>query len=392
MGSAATPGLAPRMVGFLSHLRANDFPVGPAEAEAALGLFMDQQWLPHDRARLGLRILLASRAEEWRRFDELFEAYWLRRGRTRERETAKPGGATGKQHPEIWQDHLERGDGKAPDRSAMQEAIADDDEAVDGGQGRLIATKQTSLQRTDLRHLTDPDEIAAAERLAFRIARSLRYRLSRRHRVAQKGTRLDLRRTIRANLSLGGEPLNLIQQKKPDRPVRIVVFLDVSGSMQPYSRFFLQFVKGLVCTWLEADAFLFHTRLLRVTDAIRDKDNIRAMSRLALMAEGFGGGTRLGACLKIFNDRYAKTTLDSRTVFICLSDGYDTGSCDDLVDELGRLKKRARRLVWLNPLLGWRDYEPVNRAMAAAMPLIDHFAAAHTLEALAAIEADLGRL
>lgn len=390
--AAEAPGLAPRMIGFIGHLRANDFAVGPAETEAALRLFEDERWLPPDRARLGLRILLTSRREEWQRFDDLFEAYWLRRGLVRTRTASTFGSATGQQHPEIWQDHLDgRKDGSSKP-GVQQEAVTDDDTASEGGRGRLIASAQTALQRTDLRHLTDPDEIAAAERLAYRLARTIRYRLSRRHRVARKGTRLDLRRTIRANLSQGGEPLDLIQQKKPDRPVRIVVLLDVSGSMQPYSRFFLQFVKGLVCSWLETDAYLFHTRLLRVTDAVRDRDSIRAMSRLALMAEGFGGGTRLGACLKIFNDRYAKSTVDSRTVFLCLSDGYDTGSCDDLVHELSRLKRRVPRLVWLNPLLGWRGYEPINKAMAAAMPLIDHFAAAHTLEALAAIEPDLKTL
>lgn len=382
------------MVGFLSHLRKNDFAIGPGETETALRLLEDGRWLAPDQARLGLRILLTSRLEEWQRFDDLFEAYWWRRGRVRDdaRSSSKPGSATGQQHPEIWRDHLERGDGKTPKRGVTAEAVSDDDAASEGGQSRLIASMQQALQRTDLRHLTDPEEIRAAERLAFRLARSIRYRLSRRYRVDQRGTRLDLRRTIRANLSQGGEPIDLIQQRKPDRPVRIVMLVDVSGSMQPYSRFFLQFMKGLVCSWIDTDAFLFHTRLLRVTDAIRDRDSIRAMSRLALMAEGFGGGTRLGACLKTFNDRYAKSTLNSRTVFLCLSDGYDTGSCDDLVDELTRLKKRAPRIVWLNPLLGWRDYEPINNAMVAAMPLIDHFAAAHTLEALAAIEPELARL
>ncbi len=386
------PGVTARMAGFLAQLRANDFTVGPAETEAALRLFDDERWLPRDRARLCLRILLACRREEWEHFDDLFEAYWFRRGRMREHKPSKPGAATGQQHPEIWQDHLDgRKDGNTKP-GVQQEAVGDDGDLAEGGQGRLIASNQAVLQRTDLRHLTDPEEIAAAERLAYRLARSIRYRLSRRYRFHQKGTRLDLRRTIRANLSLGGEPLTLIQQKKPERPVRLVVFLDVSGSMQPYSRFFLQFVKGLVCTWLETEAFLFHTRLVRVTDAVRDRDSLRAMSRLALMAEGFGGGTRLGACLNIFNDRYAKSAVNSRTVFLCVSDGYDTGSCDDLVDELSRLKRRANKLVWLNPLLGWRDYEPVNSAMVAAMPFIDHFAAAHTLETLAAIEADLARL
>ncbi len=174
--------------------------------------------------------------------------------------------------------------------------------------------------------------------------------------------------------------------------MRIVVFLDVSGSMKAYSRFFLQFVKGLVCQWIDTDAYLFHTRLIRVTDALRERDATKAMMRLSLMAEGFGGGTKLGASLRTFNDAYAKRALNSRSVVIMLSDGYDTGPADRLARELARLKRRAPRLVWLNPLLGWRDYEPVTAAMAAALPFVDHFAAANTLESLAAIEPDLARL
>jgi uncharacterized protein with von Willebrand factor type A (vWA) domain len=381
------------MVGFIDHLRENDFAAGPAETEAALRLLADEDGPPLARARQSLRILLACRREEWDRFDDLFEAYWFSRGRVRTRSTPKAGSATGKPHPEIWRDHLaSRKIGPEKPGVLQEEVAADDDAVTKGGKTRLIASRQNVIQRTDLRHITDPEEIRAAERLAYRLATALRDRLSRRYRRARQGPRLDMRRTIRANLSVGGEPLDLVRKKRPDRPVRLVVLLDVSGSMQPYSRFFLQFVKGLVCRWMETEAFLFHTRLVRVTDAIRDRDSIRAMGKLALMAEGFGGGTRLGACLELFNQRYAKRILNSRSVVMILSDGYDTGSCDDLVDQLSRLKKRGKRLVWLNPLLGWRDYEPINQAMVAAMPLIDHFAAAHTLESLALIEADLRRL
>ena len=162
--------------------------------------------------------------------------------------------------------------------------------------------------------------------------------------------------------------------------------------MKHYSRFFLQFAKGLVGGWLEAEAFVFHTRLLKVSDAMRESDPFRAMTRLSLMAEGFGGGTRIGASLKAFNDNHAAQALNSRSVVIILSDGYDTDGPDLLAGELKRLQKRARRIVWLNPLMGWRDYEPAARAMAAALPLIDCFAPAGTLEELAAIEAQLSQL
>lgn len=388
-------GTATAMVRFIHHLRINDFSIGTRETEIALALLKDENWFAQGRARLGLRSVFASCRDDWERFDDLFEAYWFGRGRMRQRESkSKTGSATGRQHPGIWQTHLndDRSDGRPSVRSAQQEAVDDSDIDAAPSQSRFVASPDNLIRRTDLRHITDPDEIRNAERLAYRLAVAIRYRLSRRYHLQKGGLRLDLRRTIRASLSVGGDPFNLIEKARPDRPVRLSILLDVSGSMQPYSRFFLQFVKGLVCSWFRTEAFLFHTRLVRVTDSIRDQDSIRAMSKLALMAEGFGGGTKLGSCLKVFNDRYARSMVDSRTVFFILSDGYDTGSCEDLVHELTRLKKLVPRLVWLNPMLGWRDYEPVNRAMAAAMPLIDHFAAAHTLDALAAIEGDLACL
>jgi uncharacterized protein with von Willebrand factor type A (vWA) domain len=257
---------------------------------------------------------------------------------------------------------------------------------------RLAASRQETLARADLRHLADPEEIAAAEALALRLARAMTYRLTRRYRLDIAGVRIDLRRTIRHSIAHGGEPIEIARRDKPDRPVEILLILDVSGSMKPYLRFYLQFMKGLVSQWKRSDAYLLHTRLVRITDALRDRDPLHAMTRLSLMAEGFGGGTKLGRCLKIFNDAHAKRALTSRSVVFIVSDGYDTGTPAELVRELSRLKKRARRLVWLNPMLGWRDYAPVTAAMKAALPFIDRFAAAHTLAALAAIESDLSRL
>lgn len=382
--------ISARMAGFIGHLRLNGFPLGPRETEGALEIVAHGANLDPDISRLRLKTALCGRHEDWERFDDLFEAFWFARGRERVRERrSRSGKQEDSARPKVWDSILPPDDSTGVPRSAAHGDGEGDSEAASG---RLVASRQAALSRTDLRRIVDAAELAEAEALALRLAGAIRFNLSRRRIAASNGDRLDLRRIIRRSLSKGGEPIDLVRRRRPVRSVRLVLLLDVSGSMKPYSRFFLQFAKGLVGKWLEAEAFVFHTRLLKVSDAMREADPLRAMTRLSLMAEGFGGGTRIGASLRIFNDRHAARALNSRSVVIILSDGYDTDEPELLVAELKRLQKRARRIVWLNPLIGWRDYQPVARAMAAAMPLIDCFAPAGTLEELAAIETQLSRL
>jgi uncharacterized protein with von Willebrand factor type A (vWA) domain len=389
-----TPDIASRRVaGFINHLRLNDFVLGPNETGLALRV-LSRGLTDRDTARQQLKVLLTGRHDEWTRFDTLFEAYWFTRGRERSRwrtvggpSATKPGPRTHK----AWSDHLGAEEGEGQNTLPQIEAEGHG-QGHGAATGRLIASDKTGRTKIDLRHIVDLDEIVEAERLAYRLACAIRYRISRRLKAAKSGSRIDLRRTIRASLAHGGEPMELRRRRVTSRPIRLVVFLDVSGSMKHYSRFFLQFVRGLTGVWVDTDAYLIHTRLVRVTDALRDGDPMRAMTRLSLMAEGFGGGTRLGDCLSVFNQSYAKAALNSRSVVIIISDGYDTGTPERLSAELARLKKRSHRIIWLNPLLGWENYQPVTAAMAAAMPHIDHFAAANTLETLAGIEQELAHL
>lgn len=384
-----------RVRGFVRHLRLNGFAVGPAETALALDIL--GRLGPSDPAavRHALKVGLAGNREQWDRFDELFSAYWQGRGVR----TATVLGGQGEQRarksrPALWNRVLprEEGDGSAMPAAMASTSAASDEDGRTAGLHRIAADRTEKLVTADLRDLVAREDVAEAERVAERLAAAIRYRLSRRRRPSARGRVLDLRRTIRRNLAHGGEPFELMRRARPDRPVRIVVLLDVSGSMKLYSRYFLLFVRGLLSRWARADAFLFHTRLARVSEALTDKDPLRAMARLSLMTEGFGGGTRIAGAIADFNRAYAKQAIDSRTVVIVVSDGYDTEPPEALAVALAELKRRARRLVWLNPLLGWKGYEPVARGMAAALPFIDHFAAANTLEALAAIEPDLARL
>jgi uncharacterized protein with von Willebrand factor type A (vWA) domain len=384
-------GAAQRMTGFMAQLRRNGFAVGPGETELALTIVAATDLADAAGTRLALKTMLSGDRPQWERFDALFDAFWFGRG-VKTALRIESGGTTRRddRRPRIWDKLLPADLGSAA--LGPLECVSGADADAPDGSGRIVATRSAALSRADLRNLTSPKEMEEAELVAERLARAIRYRLSRRRVPARRGDTMDLRRTIRRSISRGGEPMELLRRRRPERPVRLVVLLDVSGSMRLYSRYLVAFVRGLLGQWLQADAFLFHTRLIHISEVLRERDRGRAMDRLSLMVEGFGGGTLIAGSLRAFNDRFAKAALNSRSVVIIMSDGYDTDPPASLVAELVRLKRRARRLVWLNPLLGWRDYAPVARAMAAALPYIDCFATAHSLDSLAALEGELARL
>jgi uncharacterized protein with von Willebrand factor type A (vWA) domain len=254
------------------------------------------------------------------------------------------------------------------------------------------ASTTETLARADFRHIADPEALAAAHQSAARLAEVLRTRLTRRSRIAKAGQRLDLRRTIHASIARGGTPLDLVWHRRRARPLRLVVLLDASGSMSLYTAVFTRFIHGVIHGFREADAFLFHTRLVQISHAMREQHPQRAIDRLSLLAEGVGGGTRIGACLAQFNRWHARRVLTSRSVLMIVSDGYDTGEPGALGTAMAALHRRCRRIVWLNPMLGWPGYEPVARGMAEALPHVDLFAPAHNLESLARLEPYLAKL
>src|SRR5207253_10825172 len=192
------------------------------------------------------------------------------------------------------------------------------------------------------------DELADVQRLASRIARRLAARPSRRWASDRRGRRIDLRRTMRRALA---EPLDLRFRRRRPRKTRIVALCDVSGSMDLYSRFLLQFLYALHGSVAKVESFAFSTSLLRITDSMRERPFSSALRGLSERVHDWSGGTRIGACLSTFNAEWGKL-VDRRTVVVILSDGWDTGDPLELATALETLAARSRRLVWLNPLLG----------------------------------------
>lgn len=386
--AARDPGPAARVAGFIAHLRENGLRLGVAEADLALAALSEVEASSPVESRRALRAVCTGCKEEAERFDDLFDSFWMDAGRVKQKIIPKAQAS-------LSDDVHSTRDAAGQDAGASGNATAPDSDhgaADSDGTGKLISTQLRNLSRKDLRDLVRPDEIAEAEDVARRLGAALRDKRSRRRRAASKGDRLHFRKIMRHSLATGGEPMRLLRKRRPDRARKIVALCDVSGSMTVYAQVFLAFLAGLLRADTAADAYLFHTRLVRITEALRDKDAMRAIGRMSLMADGFGGGSRIGPSLQRFADTYARRFVDGRSVVLILSDGYDTEPPAVMDAALAKLKKRGCRIIWLNPLKGWRDYAPVAAGMAAALPHLDLFRAANTLGDLAALERDLGAL
>ena len=216
------------------------------------------------------------------------------------------------------------------------------------------------------------------------LAQELGLRLGRRWRTRGKGTQVDLRASIRASLRHGGELLALRKRRRQPKKTRFVVLCDVSGSMDSYSRFLLQFMHGFQRHVPRVETFVFSTRLTRITPHLRMGKMDVAYELISEKVSHWSGGTRIGNSLSEYNKRYGPRYSGPNTVFILLSDGWDQGEIALLEKEMKALKSRIKRLMWLNPLLGMPDYRPVDRGMRTALPHVEDFLDCHNLDELEA--------
>ena len=305
-----------------------------------------------------------SRPEDLPIFDEAFEAFWRLKASG---DSMGPAGQVGTP-------------GRLPLALSAEQA---------GAEGRKDEPRapayspQETLQRKDFGKL-DEAESEAAARVIMALAQDLGRRLGRRWRSAEKGRRVDLRRSLRASLRHGGEILELRKKRRRPRRTRFVVLCDVSGSMDTYSRFLIQFMYGFQRYVPQVETFVFSTRLTRISPLLRARDRATAFQLVSEKAQDWSGGTRIGSSLAQYNRRYGRRYAGPNTVAILLSDGWDQGELELLEREMKVLKHRVRRLMWLNPLLGLPDYQPIDRGMRTALPHTDEFLDCHDMEQLEA--------
>lgn len=362
--TAAPPTLLARILGFLGELRRAGLPADPSGAIAlceALGHI--DLGIPGD-FHAAARTLLVHRHEHLVRFDELFRAYWYGQHRPLAR-------APGEHHTEI--------SGRAP-VPTPHTAPRDESEA---GRDRSTAgySPDEVITRKDLATLSE-DEIQRARELLQEFIRSFATLRTHRRVPAGRGPLPDFRRMLRSTAARGGESPEFFWKRRERHRARLLLLCDISGSMERYSRFLLEFVYALRRELPETEVAVFATRMTVITDLLRRGAVSRSLREIAARADDWGGGTDIGGCLRDFNDRYAHALVRSSSTVVLLSDGWDRGDAVVMAAEMTRLRRRARRLVWLNPLLGNPGYEPLTRGMRTALPHLDHFLPAHSLESL----------
>ncbi|MEY3816605.1 MAG: hypothetical protein RI966_582 [Actinomycetota bacterium] len=309
---------------------------------------------------------LIRRHEDVQIFDRAFKVFW-------EQQIAVETATFEEQHESITL-LVDDEDASTDDSSA--EPIEDENTIA------LRFSKIETLREKDFAaynqlELREAEQFMASLRLAGPPKKSLRLMKTNRH-----GARHDIRRTMRATLQHDGEPIERYWREPSTKLRRLVVLLDISGSMEPYARALLRFMHAAVVGRQRVEAFTFGTRLTRITKELTSRDPDKALAQTSAQVSDWSGGTRLGECLQSFNDNWGVGGMARGSIFVILSDGWDRGDPKVLADQMSRLSRVAYRVIWVNPLKVSPGYAPLARGMAAAMPYIDEFVEGHSLEAL----------
>ena len=336
--------------------------------------------------RLAARALLVHKQSDLATFDEAFQVFWRRPAHgTSMRDLRSMGEERRYRTPRVVPHRENTSDGPPGDQAS--EDVNDRQPVVD--LQRSFSAREVLRQR-DFAEFTTA-EVFAARSLMAELAWDLGQRRTRRLTWGD-GSDIDLRRSMRRSLSHGGEMFDLARRKRKTKPRPLVLICDVSGSMERYTRMLLHFVHTVAVSGQSLEAFLFATRLTRITRHLAVRGVDQAVAQVAHAVPDWAGGTRIGEAVKTFNYRWARRVLRGGAVVLIISDGWDRGDPDLLGREMARLQRSCHRLIWLNPLLGSPTYQPLTRGMQAALPYIDDFLPAHNLHSLQELAHHLNRL
>jgi len=284
---------------------------------------------------------------------------------------------------DMDQQVIERAGGQ--DALQMNAGDGENEEDADTEKEQLVplqeASEEEALSHKNFQSL-NADELALLYKLMVRLQLATPDRTTRRKKRGRRGEHVDMRRTLRKSLHTGGDPIVLARRKRRTHPRRLVLLCDISGSMEPYARAYLQFLHAARATGPYAEAFVFATRLTRLTRQLAGRNPQRAIRRATEAAPDWSSGTRIGDALKQFNDRYGRRGMARGSVIVILSDGWERGDPELVGREMQRLSRLAYRIVWVNPRVAAEHFAPKAGGLVAALPYCDALVSGHTLKSL----------
>ena len=374
----AAPTLAANVMHFARLLRRAGLPVGSAETLAGQQALSLVDIGSRIEARTALRAAMIHRHEHQDVFDQAFNLFW------RDPTAAEQAVAMAllEAQKEKRQERPPPGSRRVAEAMAQRREarprIEDEPPVMDAV---LTVSDQERLQRMDFEAMS-AEEIAEAKREIRRLALPLDLRRTRRLRADPLGPVTDLRRTIRQSLRQGGEILSIARERRVRRPPPLVALCDISGSMSRYAQILLHFLHAVTNDRDRVHVFLFGTRLSNVTRQLRHRDAEVAFQMVSHVVPDWSGGTRIGEALEAFNRFWARRVLAQGAIVLLITDGLDRDGARGLAENMDRLHRSCRRLIWLNPLLRWAGFEPRSQGIRAMLPHVDDFRPVHNLASL----------
>ena len=346
-----------------------------------------------------LKCSLLAKHEQEALFNQMFLYYWYMRDRQNNK-GENPRGAAKRDERQMrlppserkrLAEHLNANEQQRKDlrsemrqserpRRAHERIDEDDDDDKAQPQGTAYSAIEM-LRKKDFESFTW-EEVQEAKKLMAEMRWHLGQRPTHRKAPSRKGSYPDMRRIVRRNLKYGAEILELTWRETKQKPRPLVIICDISGSMSLYSRLLLHFIHTISNGLMNVEAFVFGTRLTRITRQLKKRDVDDAVRDVSRSVQDWSGGTRIGDALHYFNHYWARRVLGRGAVVLVISDGWDRGEAGVLEVEMDRLQHSCHRLIWLNPLLGSPDYRPLTIGMKTALPYIDNFLPAHNLDSL----------
>ena len=358
-------------MGFVQVARYEGFTTGIQCTKDTISASLNELWLDKDIFEYALAALFCKEEEERQVFSNIYKKFWRQKGTIIQDKTTHKN----KNNLSIR---------KASTAVMLGTGSSDLNESGEESKTTSGANTDETAKSTDFSLLTE-QQTEELDRLSEKLVREMSLRIKRKRKNAKKG-QISISESIRKNIQNGGTIINLQKKDRKKDKFRLLILLDVSGSMDKYSFYLLKFMWALRSHFKQVEVFTFSTKLVRITDFISEKNMALALSMVSYNAKHWSSGTKIGESLQTFNDQYSKKYLNGKTMTLILSDGLDTGEPEVLETAIKQIKLRSKKLIWLNPLKGMKGYEPIQMGMKTALPSLNHFGSAHNFSSLLELE------